>query len=674
MRTWRAEMKKKCIIGLIVLVACALFAWPYLADAQQDTPPPDTASINKLISKYYYLLPRNTPPSELDAIAELGLKHSEEIGYKRGQAVFLSIIAQRYCAKTEYVTALEYDLRSLKIFEETSDSSGLSPVYNSIGILLAQFQDFPKSIEYFNKCLEFAKYSKDASALASYYTNMASIYQQSDNPDSAIVLFKKAYLAAIETDSRMKAFNALCELAYTSAKYYKQYQYAYGILKQADSLLGNEYPMWRKMEFDMRFGYVLNKMYYPARAAKHLEYAMETAVKENAKAQLIEIVDCLSESYSLLGRYKDAYDIQEKYKGLRDSIFKEVNLNRIAYLNFVYNQAENEREISLLKEKNSKLRTERTLIAFIVAFSIVVIVLLAIAFSIASKRNKEKRESLAVLHEKNLLIEHQNVELEAIIDDLQQKKELILKQNEDLEQANNLLAESNKSKDKFFSILAHDLKNPFQFLLSMTSFLYDNYTVLADEKKVGILKDLNGIVKSTNKLLENLLLWARFQLHNIKVNIEPMNLKNIVVETGMLFNESSSQKGIQVLYELDAEINVKADRFLLSTIIRNLLSNSVKFTNPQGVVSVRTSETDGIVSLCVEDNGVGIEKSRLDTLFRVDAASSTMGTHKEKGSGLGLMLCHDFAKKMGIKIEVASELGRGSCFRLVFTSDSSGRM
>lgn len=664
-------MKKINIVGFLVLTVCVNLLWPSMAIAQQDAPPPDTASINKIIDKYYYLLPRNTPASELDATAELGLKQSEEIGYKRGQAVFLSITAQRYCAKAEYVKALECNLRSLKIFEETSDSSGLSPVYNSIGILLAQFQDFPKSIEYFNKCLEYAKYSKDPSALASYYTNMASIYQQSDNPDSAVVLFKKAYLAAIETDAKQKAFNALCELAYTSAKYYKQYYYAYNLLKQADSLLGKDYPMWRKMQSDMRFGYVLNKMNNPARAAKHLENAMETALREDAKNQLIEIVDCLSESYFLLGRYKDAYSIHENYKGLRDSIFKQSNLNRIAYLNFVYNQAENEREISLLKEKNSKLKTERTMIVFIVAFSIAVIVLLVIAFSIASKRNKEKRESLGALHEKNMLIEGQNIELEAIVDDLHAKKKLILQQNQELEEANNNLAESIKAKDKFFSILAHDLKNPFQFLLSMTAFLYDNYTVLSDEKKVGILKDLNGVVKTTNKLLENLLLWARFQLQHIKVNIEKVLLKNIVIETGMLFNESSSRKGIQIIYELEDDLVVMADRFLLSTIIRNLISNSVKYTNPQGTIKIISSSAESNATLCVEDNGVGIEKSRLAGLFLVDSSSSTLGTQKEKGTGLGLMLCSDFAREMGVKIEVDSEIGRGSRFTLIFPQDFS---
>ncbi len=223
------------------------------------------------------------------------------------------------------------------------------------------------------------------------------------------------------------------------------------------------------------------------------------------------------------------------------------------------------------------------------------------------------------------------------------------------------LKEANASKDKFFSIVAHDLKNPFNALLGASDALNEGI----DDFDAEEIKDLSNMVNKSAKnayaLLENLLEWSRSQLGRIKFEPVDLNLRDIVHESLMAVESQAHNKKIKLVNNTGS-VYVYADPNLLKTIIRNLLSNAIKYTNNSGTVTIGSKQMDGYMEISVTDTGVGIPSETIEKLFRIDAKSSTPGTAKETGTGLGLILCREFIEKHGGKIWVESEVGKGTIF------------
>ena len=219
----------------------------------------------------------------------------------------------------------------------------------------------------------------------------------------------------------------------------------------------------------------------------------------------------------------------------------------------------------------------------------------------------------------------------------------------------------NTMKDKFFSVIAHDLRSPFQGLLGMSNILLEDEE-LTDEERKSFMQKLHDGLKTQYNFIDNLLTWNRSQRGAIEFNPESNNLSSIIQETLSLLNESIVKKGLIIINNFDDDIFAVFDRNILATVIRNLISNAVKFTSNGGEISISIHEQDGSIIFSVKDTGVGIEKINLDRLFRIDTHFSTKGTEEESGSGLGLIICRDFIEKHNGKIWVESEIGKGSTF------------
>ena len=227
------------------------------------------------------------------------------------------------------------------------------------------------------------------------------------------------------------------------------------------------------------------------------------------------------------------------------------------------------------------------------------------------------------------------------------------------------LKEANRTKDKFFSIIAHDLKSPFQGLLGYSQILSDDYSTLSEEEKLFFIKNIDAISKNAYLLLEDLLTWSRLQTGKMEVNLKIFNLVEYINPTISLLSQTALNKEIKLNSFLDNKINVKADQNMLSTIIRNLISNAIKFTNNGGEISISSKPVENFVEINVADNGLGITKDKLDKLFTMDSNITTKGTANEEGTGLGLLLCKEMVEKQGGSIRVESEIGKGSKF--IFT-------
>lgn len=227
------------------------------------------------------------------------------------------------------------------------------------------------------------------------------------------------------------------------------------------------------------------------------------------------------------------------------------------------------------------------------------------------------------------------------------------------------LKQLNSTKDKFFSIIAHDLKNPFITILGFSDLLHTDYAELTDEERLFYIDEMKKSAEISHSLLQNLLLWSRSQTGRIEFNPQKYNFHDIVHDNIDLLKASAEKKQIQITHNIPDELIIIADEDMLNTIIRNLITNSIKFTNKGGMITVKAVQTTGVAEITVSDNGVGMNESVRNNLFKLDATHSTSGTENEAGSGLGLMLCKEFIEKNGGTFRVESEENVGSKF--IFT-------
>ena len=244
-----------------------------------------------------------------------------------------------------------------------------------------------------------------------------------------------------------------------------------------------------------------------------------------------------------------------------------------------------------------------------------------------------------------------------------EQKEQIETQYSQISNQNNQLEDLNATKDKFFSIIAHDLRNPFGVILATTEFIANPNYELTREEIVDFSKDINHTAKMLFNLLENLLTWARTQRGTMQFDPSEIDIKDLAETTKFVLDSQADSKGVLISIEIPEDIECFGDRNMVLTIIRNLTSNAIKFSNSGGEIKIIARDlNEDMIELAVADNGVGISPENLNKLFRIDVNLTTTGTSQEKGTGLGLILCKEFVEKHGGTIGVKSELNRGTEF------------
>jgi len=265
------------------------------------------------------------------------------------------------------------------------------------------------------------------------------------------------------------------------------------------------------------------------------------------------------------------------------------------------------------------------------------------------------------LEEQNVQLQQLNRQLEAWNETLEHQ---VRERTAELEQQKHQLAELNASKDKFFSIISHDLRSPFNSLLGFAQLLSDNldhYTLDETRQKVDRIRQSS---ENLYALLENLLTWSRIQRGAMEHDPEEIPLDDIVEETMDLFLSKAEEKQIEMAHAIPDTMMVYADYNMLHTVIRNLLSNAMKFTPAGGRIDIMANtHNKSLVELAVTDTGTGMKAEDLNKLFRIDVQFTNVGTSGEKGTGLGLSLCKDLVEKNGGRIWVESEFGKGTTFR-----------
>jgi signal transduction histidine kinase len=216
------------------------------------------------------------------------------------------------------------------------------------------------------------------------------------------------------------------------------------------------------------------------------------------------------------------------------------------------------------------------------------------------------------------------------------------------------------TREKLYTILAHDLKAPISNIKVLLDFLTNEPGLLDLKTSKELLMNVKESASSIQDLLDNFLFWVRLHRNEISFNPIKVRVAQVLRENVMLLRSIASNKGISLRCEVDEHLNVFADEYMISTVMRNLIYNAVKFTPKKGEIKVRAIEREMSVEIIVTDNGIGMSQSDIDKLFRPDLHYTTSGTDQETGTGLGLMLCKDFVEKNGGQISIVSETGLGS--------------
>ena len=263
-------------------------------------------------------------------------------------------------------------------------------------------------------------------------------------------------------------------------------------------------------------------------------------------------------------------------------------------------------------------------------------------------------------------------EIQKYIHELHQSKTMLERYSSQLKEKNKILEESEKklidlniNKDKFFSIISHDLRSPFSSLIGLSDFMLTHFEEIEGDELLESLESFNRNVRNIYALLENLLAWSKIQMGKQEIETKNINVLEAVLSVLSVFNVSIKSKKITVEKDIDKDIHIFADPNMFNTSIRNIISNSIKFTPDKGKVSIIASVNNNNCELIIEDNGIGMDDDQMGRLFSIDKLQSRVGLLGEKGSGLGLILAKELVEANGGTVKVESEVDKGTRFTII---------
>lgn len=378
--------------------------------------------------------------------------------------------------------------------------------------------------------------------------------------------------------------------------------------------------------------YYIQKDYTSALAQFSL--ALEAGREAQAQYQLLRSFDYLSLCYKELGDFQKALEYKNQFSDISEFIQNEKTEQQLLETQNRYDIEKNEARISKLEGDRAKREKElaeqkkfRNFLFLIIGLGVIIVLLVLYMYIQKQRSNKTLQAANKTVHDQNLALQ-----------------------------------ELNATKDKFFSIISHDLKGPLNSLTSFSGLLINHTDSLSKEDIQMLAKDLDKSVKNLFALLENLLEWSRSQTGNIEFKPEPFDLATVLEENKALLQTQAQNKKIVLQNTNQSSIPVRAHKHSVNTVIRNLVSNAIKFTPEGGAVTLRAQLGKDQVKVSVTDTGVGMSPEIVSKLFRIDTKHSTKGTADEKGTGLGLILCKEFIEKNGGRIGVESTPGKGSVF------------
>ena len=627
--------------------------------------------ILNLLSEHYL---RNNPKEALIK-ANQALELSREITFAEGTTRSLRNMGKAHKnLLSDYDKALEYCFEALNLEEKLDLTKNrihtlmaIADIYREVGNnyksmeyleqaeLLVEKHDYPydmgliqlgigrnyillndpeEALERYKRALLISKMSDLPSIEAQAHKSMGEYYSLLDNSALSMEHFGTALEQftklndEFEIAETMALIGKVNQNKHQITKAHQYYSKALAISKKIEDKVGVTARL-----LDIASCYLEDSAYQ--KAFQYLQPALNNAEELNEKHLLKSCYDLYYYAYLGQDNYKKAAEYRNMYAAISELIFSEESDRKVAEIQSKYELDKKNLEIETLQQQSSiqtlELEKRRNLIY---GFIILLVVMLAFGGFIMHSNHERKKVNLK-LEQLNLKLADQNKEL----------------------------SELNTTKDKFFSIIGHDLKGPLNSLSAFSNLLMNHTSQLSKEEIQLLAKDLDKSLKNLRGLLENLLTWARSQTGKLEITPQKFQVKEVIEENLELLQNTAQNKNITIQHQINGISEVYADKNSVSTVIRNLSSNALKFTNSGGRIIISAEEWKDAIEITVHDNGVGIPPEVQKKLFKLGEKHSTLGTNKEKGTGLGLMLCKEFVEKNGGQIRVESKVGKGTSFR-----------
>lgn len=557
----------------------------------------------------------------------------KQIKDKVGEGESLNRIALIYNVRGEYEKALDYCLQSISILESENDRPALARSYNHLGIIYYVLNDIPKAKEYSLSALKFSESLGDDLILAASHEHLGIICIKTKEFDKALYHVQKTLHLRTPHNDKVGiagAYENLAIICRNTKKYSEALKY-YNKSLEIKKEINNKRGVASSIS---GIGMTYFNMGQYEKSIEYINQALDLRKKLGDKRGIVSSYTRIADNYSAKQDYKTALEYHKLAKSLSDSLLNEQKNNAVAEF-----QAKHKHE--MLGKEILVLQQENTIQKYLQNFLIISLVLLsgiAISIFVALRSKREKNR---------ILIDRNNQVVE--------KKEELLKLNEQLKE---VIA----TKDKFFSIIAHDLKSPFQGLLGYSQILATEYSTLTEDEKISFIQSIEELSQNSYRLLENLLEWSRLQTGKIVFAPERHNLLLELFPTLSLLKQTAQNKQIALEYSIANSLVAKSDKNMLTTIMRNLVSNSIKFTKSGGSIAIEAKPVETFILFSISDTGIGMRKDIVDNLFNVEKSISTRGTANEEGTGLGLSLCKEMIVIHGGKIWVESEIDKGTTF------------
>jgi len=527
---------------------------------------------------------------------------------------------------SNYEKAIDIYFNVLELSEQSHDSILIAKANHYLGMAYDELEDYDESLHFFQNSLKISLELNDSALISKSYQNIAISFQNKKDIKNALDYNGKANKMAIlrkDTVMIIDVINNFGTIAYDQKKLDESLDYYTRAL-----------ALYKKIDDQEGIALAYNNIGLVYLDKKENEKALDYFTKSLALATKLKMYDFTGDIYSNLTiyyeqikDYKNAYYYYDKYNEVYDSLIGEKKDKIIRQIQAKYQLVKNNRELEDLKNKNQYqldvINSVKSIQVYLVGITILAVLLMIATFYFLFKEKNVARQ---------------------------------------LEAKTNELRELNLSKDKFFSIIAHDLKNPFNVLVSYTSILKTDLELFSKDELEQIISDLNQASENGFNLLQNLLLWTRSQTNRIHVLKSNFIFLDIFEKVKALVDLNMIAKNQSLTMDIDPDLVVFADKDMVATVLRNLVFNAVKFSPKGSQIKICAKNVENEVRVDVIDFGIGIPKDSISKLFLIDKDTSTEGTDGETGTGLGLVICREFVEKNNGKIWVESKSGKGSVF------------
>jgi signal transduction histidine kinase len=642
---------KDSLLKITLLKVLILILFHTIADAQE-------INAEKYLDSLKNQLPDKTGKEKVDLLIEIsqanwafGFEESldyatrayhlaGDLKYMEGLSDALNRIGNVHYFLENYTTAVENYNMAVEIANSLNDPKRKGMFLNNMGLLFNKLNEYDSSEVYLGKALKAKEEYGDKGLIATSLNNLGVVYRDQHRYAQALEYFERQLKLREELrDVRILSVNhrQIGEILYHLERYPESLLHLKQSLDYANEVSD------QNLKALTHYHIALNKIATGEMdlAMTNIEQSMEIATSLSSKQLLRNNYRLLYEHDKLSGDYESALHYMKIYTSLKDSIRIQNSDNRYRQLQRIFETEKQNLKIDLLLRENRvqellMIRQNHIKIFLVVLLSALVVFMAIIAYRLGS------------VHRTSRLLKQKISELEIT--------------NKKLSESSLVLEQLNATKNRFFSIIAHDLKNPFNALLGFSEMISTSFNDLEEHEIREYISIVRTSSRNLYKLLENLLKWSASQTKTMHYLPEKFDLVILIHSEINLIRLSASKKQIEILTDMSDELIIVSDKLLISSVIRNLLDNAVKFTHRGGKIKISARKENQKIYTAIEDTGIGISDQMKDKLFLLDDSTCRKGTEKEEGGGLGLILCKELIEKSNGEIGVESKEGIGSCF------------